>query len=125
MAGQTLGTRNRFSSLAMTEVVRARKGGVDVGAVGQRPRERRERDELVHENVPVAVRVLVAAMDEQERLAAHDRAEPLVHLRQDDEIHLRELVLEEHEDDAVRGRRPLPRHDEPRELRIRSVLKIT
>ena len=73
-------------TLAMPEVVRSREGRVDVGAVGQRPRKRRERDELVHEDVPVAVRVLVPATHQQERLAAHDRAEPLVDLRQDDEV---------------------------------------
>src|SRR5215475_3780798 len=50
--------------LAMPEVVGAREGGVDVGTVGQRPGERRERDELADEDVPVAVRVLVAAVDE-------------------------------------------------------------
>jgi hypothetical protein len=48
----------------MPEVVGAREGGVDVGAVGQRARERGERDELADEDVPVAVRVLVAATDE-------------------------------------------------------------
>src|SRR4051795_7088158 len=109
----------------MAEMVGAREGGVDVGAVRQRPRERRERDELVHEDVPVAVRVLVPAPDEQERLAAHDRAEPLVHLRQDDEVDLRELVLEEHEDDTVRGRRTLPRDYQPGELDAFRVLKTT
>src|SRR5260370_771706 len=109
----------------MPEVVGAREGGVDVGAVGQRARERGERDELADEDVPVAVRVLVAATDEQERLAAHHRAEPLVYLRQDDEVHLRELVLEEHEDDAVRGRRPLPRHDEPCKLHARAMRPLS
>ena len=58
----------------------------------------------------------LAGADEQKRLAAHDRAVPLVHLRQDDEVHLRELVLEEHEDDAVRGRRPRHEPELPEEL---------
>ena len=39
--------------------------------------------------------------DEQERLAADDRAVPLVELRRDDQVHLAELVLEQHEDDPV------------------------
>src|SRR3954447_26790455 len=105
----------------MAEMVGAREGGVDIGAVRQRPRERRERNELVHEDVPVAVRVLVPTPDEQERLAAPDRAAPLLDLWQDDEVHLRELVCEEHEDDAVRGRRPLTRDDQPGQLYLRPV----
>ncbi len=44
---------------------------------------------------------------EDQRLAADDRAVALVDRRRDDQVHLAELVLEQHEDDAVRGRRPL------------------
>ena len=64
-------------------------------------------------DVAVAVGVLEAAAREEQRLAADDAAEAVVHLRRDDQVDLRELVLEQHEDDAVRGRRPLPRDDHP------------
>ena len=52
---------------------------------------------------------LEAAADEQQRLAADDRAMALVDLGRDDQVHLAELVLEQHEDDSVRGRRALAR----------------
>ena len=43
MRTQTLAVRSVFLALlAVAEVVGTRQGGVDVGAVGQRPRERRE-----------------------------------------------------------------------------------
>ena len=48
---------------------------------------------------------LEAAAGEEQRLAADDRAVPLVDLRRDDQVHLAVLVLEQHEDDPVRGRR--------------------
>ena len=83
-------------------MVRTREGRVDIRPVGQTSREWRERDELADEDVAVSVRVLVAAAHEEQRLAADDRAEPLVHLRRDDEVDLRLLVLEEHEADTVR-----------------------
>ena len=43
-----------------------------------------------------------------ERLAADDRAVGLVDRRPDDQVHLAVLVLEQHEDDPVGGRRALP-----------------
>ena len=70
-----------------------------------------EARDLADEDVAVAVEALVAAAREQQRLAAHDGAEALVHLRRQDQVHLRVLVLEQHEDDAVRRRGPLPRDD--------------
>ena len=59
------------------------------------------------EDVAVLPDPLVAAAREDERLGAHGRPVPLVDLRGDDEVHLAVLVLEQHEDDAVRGRRAL------------------
>ena len=58
---------------------------------------------------------LEATTGEEQRLAADDRAEAVVDLRRDDQVHLAELVLEQHEDDAVRRRRPLPRDGHPGE----------
>ncbi len=105
----------------MTEMMGARQRLVNIGAVRQLSRERREGDELADEDVAVPVGVLVAATHEQKRLAADDRAEALVHLRRDHEVDLRGLVLEKHEADAVRGRRPLARDDEARELDVGSM----
>jgi hypothetical protein len=101
---------------AVAEVVRGRQRAVDVGSLGQLVGERGERHELVDDDVPVAVGVLVAAPDEQQRLAAHDAAETVVDLWEDDEVDLRVLVLEEHEDDAVCGCGSLPRYDHPGHL---------
>ena len=77
--------------------------------------------QLAHEHVAVAVGVLEAAAREQQRLAANDGAVAVVHLRRDDQVDLRELVLEQHEDDAVRRRRPLPRDDHARDGDVRVV----
>src|SRR5207248_1830207 len=85
---------------AVPEVVRAGERAVDVGAVGELASERAEADELGDEKVAVPVGVLVAPAREQQRLAADDRAEAVVHRRRHDQVQLRVLVLEQHEDDA-------------------------
>ena len=56
-----------------------------------------------------------------ERLAADDRAVALVHRRRDDQVHLAVLVLEQHEDDAVRGRGPLSGDGHPRHGHLSAV----
>ena len=63
------------------------------------------------------------AAGEQEWLAADEWPVPLVHRRRDDQVHLAGLVLEEHEDDPVGGRRPLAgdRHARHRDLAGRMV----
>src|ERR671937_154272 len=92
--------------------MRPRHRCVDVGLAGDAAGERPERLELRDEDVPVALDALVATAGEEQRLAAHDRAEALVDRRRDDQVHLAELVLDEHEDDALRRRRPLARDRE-------------
>ena len=69
--------------------------------------------ELRDDDVAVLADPLVAAADEEQGLAAHDRAVALVDVRRDDQVDLAELVLEQHEDDALRGRRPLARDRQP------------
>ena len=69
--------------------------------------------EPVDEDVAVPLDALVAAVGEQQRLVADDRPVPLVDVLRDDQVDLAALVLEQHEDDAVRGRGPLPRDREP------------
>ena len=64
-------------------------------------------------DVLVPLDPLEDAAREDQRLSADDRPVPLVDLRRDDQVHLAELVLEQHEDDAVRGRRPLAGHGHP------------
>ena len=76
----------------------------------ERARERREGLELADDDVLVPLHALEDAAREDQRLAADDRPVPLVDLRRDDQVDLAELVLEEHEDDALRGGRPLPGH---------------
>jgi len=97
---------------------------VDVGALGELVGELGEGDDLVDDDVPISVDVLVAAADEQKRLAAHDAAEAVVDLREDDEVDLRVFVLEKHEDDAVRGRRPLACDDHSGDLNAAAVRAV-
>ena len=80
--------------------------------------------ELRDEQVHVAVVALELAAREQQRLAADDRAVLLVDLRRDDQVRLAVLVLEQHEDDAVRGRRPLARDRHARDLQLRAVRRV-
>ena len=56
--------RRFLTRSAVTEVMCAWEGCVDVGSVGQPPREWREGDELADEDVAVPVGVLVAAAHE-------------------------------------------------------------
>ena len=80
--------------------------------------------ELGDEQVDVAAVALELAAREQQRLAADDRAVLLVDLRRHDQVRLAVLVLEQHEDDAVRGRRPLARDRHARELDPRAVRRL-
>src|SRR5918996_194760 len=92
---------------AAAEGVRARERLPDTVVLGDATGERAERLELSDEHVPVLTHPLVAAADEDERLGPHRCAMAVVHLRRDDQVHLAELVLDQHEDDPLRGRRPL------------------
>src|SRR6185312_12284169 len=112
------------STLPMAEVVSLRKRRAHLRLARSLAGQRREGDELVHDHVPVPLEALEAAACEEKRLAADERTKTLVHLRRDDEVHLAELVLEEHEDDAVRGRRALPRDDEARHRDPTPVLQV-
>src|SRR6188472_2154020 len=109
------------------EAVRRRERRADLGVVRDAAGERREGHELVDDDVAVAVDALVAAAHEDERLAADDRSVALVDGRRDDEVDLAELVLHEHEDDAVRGRRALARDRHSRdgdEIAVPGVLEL-
>src|SRR3954467_7702918 len=92
--------------------MRARERLADV-ELRDLPRQRAERLQAVHEDVHVPVAPLETALREEQRLAAHERAIALVHRRRDDEVHLAVLVLEQHEDDALRRRRTLTRDRHP------------
>jgi len=52
----------------MAEMMRARQRTVHVGTVGQRARERAERDELADKHVPVPIGVLEPPAGEKQRL---------------------------------------------------------
>ena len=80
-------------TLPMAEVVSFRKSGPHLGLAGGLARERRERDDLVHDHVSVSLETLEATACEEERLTADERTEALVHLRRDDEVLLPILVL--------------------------------
>ena len=94
----------------MPEVVRRRERTEDVGVVRDATRQRAQRNELSHEDVLVPAHPLELSPRKQERLASHKRPEPVVDPRRDDQIHLAEFVLEQHEDDPVRCRGTLPGH---------------
>src|SRR5687768_14851686 len=99
------------------------KRGADV-ALSEPAGERAEALELGDDDVPVLAEPLVATAGKEERLASNEGAVPLVDLRRDDQVDLAELVLEEHEDDPVRGRRTLPRDREAREGDARAVRRL-
>src|SRR4029079_1114793 len=111
-------------TLPMTKVMSFRKSGAHLGFAGGLAGERGEGDELVHDQVPVPLEALETAASEEEWFAANERPVPLVHLRRDDEVHLPVLVLEEHEDDAVRGVRALAGDDKPRDCNAAPVLEV-
>src|SRR3990172_1230003 len=90
----------------MAEVVCARESVAD-GVLGNVAGKRAEGLERGDDDVAVLSHTLVAPKYEQERLPAYDCSVLLVHLRRDDQVHLTELVLEQHEDDALRRRRAL------------------
>src|SRR4051812_19630014 len=110
--------------LAMPEMMRSRERSVHICTVGQLAGEWAERDELAHEDVAVPVGMLVPPPREDERLAANDGSGPVVHLRRHDQVHLRVLVYEQHEDDAVRRRRPLPCDDHAGDGDVRTVVPL-
>src|SRR5206468_7710816 len=62
---------------------------------------------------------------EQQRLAAYERAVALVHRRRDDQVHLTQLVLEQHEDDALCGRGTLPCDRHPCHTHTASVTTLS
>ena len=110
------GDREEDHDSTMPEMVCAGEGGAYLGITGRTTGQRAEALELVDEDVLVAADPLEAAAREQQRLAAHDGAVRLVDGRRDDQVHLAMLVLEQHEDDAVRGRRPLARDGQAGDL---------
>src|SRR5207237_4142474 len=97
-----------FARSAMAEMVRCREGAEDVRVVGAAAGERAEGLELAHDHVPVPAEALELAARQQQGLGSYQRAETLVHGRRHDQVDLPELVLEQHEDDAVRGCGTLP-----------------
>jgi hypothetical protein len=98
-----------------------RQGAEDVGAFGDLLRQGDERLELVDDDVLVAAEALELPACEDERLGPDERPEALVDRRRHDQVHLPELVLDEHEDDTVRGRRTLSRDREARDGDERGV----
>src|ERR1051325_10556968 len=82
-AGRVAGAR---TSSAMTEMMRARQRRMHLGTVGQLAGQRRQRDELADEHVPVPVCVLVPPLREHQRLAPDHAAEAVVHLRRHDQV---------------------------------------
>src|SRR5712692_723550 len=105
----------------MPEVVGGGEGRTDLGVVRDTAGERAERLDARDEHVLVAVYPLEAAARKDKWLAADDRAMSLVDRRPDDQVHLAVLVLEQHEDDAVGGRGPLPRDRQARDRDLRAV----
>ena len=71
--------------------------------------------DAVDEHVGRALAALEAAGGQHERLRANGEPEAVVDRRRHDQVDRPVLVLEQHEGDALRGRRPLSRHDEPRD----------
>src|SRR5581483_11465771 len=99
----------------MAEVVGAGQQGDDLGVARHLAGELGERLEPLDDEVAVPARPLEDAAGDEERLAADERTEALVDRRRDDQVDLPVLVLEGHEDDAVRRGRPLARDREARE----------
>ena len=103
----------------MAEMVGGREGAEDVRVVGAAAGQGVEGFELPDDHVAVPAEAFELTARQKQRLRAHERTEMLVHRRRDDQVDLAELVLEEHEDDTVRGRRPLARdrhsghHEDP------------
>src|SRR6266542_6217619 len=105
----------------MAEVVGAGKAGAHLGLLRDLTRERPQGLEPADEHVLVPLHALEAAVREDQRLAADDPAMALVDARRDDQVDRAELVLDQHEDDAVRRRRPLARDRHPGDRDARAV----
>src|SRR2546427_6881026 len=108
----------------MTEMVGAGQAGAHLDLLGDLPSERAEGLERVDEHVLVALDPLEAATRENERLAAHDRTMLVVDGGWHDQVHRAELVFDQHEDDTVRGRRPLPRDGHPSNRHLRTIRRL-
>ena len=106
---------------AVAEVVRSGQAAVNIGCLGNLPGERPEGLERADEDVLVPLDPLETATREDERLATDDRAVAVVYGRRHDQIDGAELVLDQHEDDPVRGRRALPRDRHPRHHHLGAV----
>ncbi len=121
------GVRDRLGAhgeLAAAEGVRPRERLPDRVAFGDRAGERAERLDPGDEDVAVLPDPLVAAVGEDERLGAHCRAVLLVDRRRHDQVDLSVLVLEEHEDDSVRGRRALAGDGHARDRDLQPVSRL-
>src|SRR5438034_10510066 len=92
---------------AVAEVVCVRQCGADLGNTRGLPGERSERVQAGDDDVLVPADAFQPPSGEQERLTSDERAEVLVDRRCGDEVDEATLVLEQHEDDAVGGRRTL------------------
>ena len=104
-------------------MVSLRQGGAHLGEAGQLARERAEALELRDDDVDVPAHLLQAASRREQRLAAHERPVALVHLRRHHEVDETVLVLEQHEDDAVRRHGALARDRHPRHRQLAAVCR--
>src|SRR5207244_2199655 len=110
-----------YGGSTVAEMMCAWHRGGRVVAFGHPAGERGQTLEGGDEDVAVLADVFEAAAREQERLAAHDCPVALVDVWRDDQVHLPEVVLEQHEDDAVRRRGTLSRD---REARVGNVAPV-
>src|SRR5829696_3452502 len=111
--------------LPVAEMVRVRERRDEIRRAGELACERRQRLELVDEDVLVLLDPFEDSPREDQWLASDDRPVLLVDLRRDDQVHLPVLVFEQHEDDPVRSRRALaghghPGHGHPRPVRCQA-----
>src|SRR5688572_10632641 len=118
-----LGTGEHYFS-AVAEVVGLGQRRAHLGETGKLARERAEALELRHDDVDVAADFLQAASDGEQRLAPYEGAVALVHLRRYDEVDEAVLVLEQHEDDAVRGHGALACDRQPRHRQLAAVGEV-
>ena len=95
-----------------------------LGFARDTPGERAKRLDRVDEHVLVAPDTFEAATREQERFASNDGTVPVVDVGRNDQVHLPKLILQKHEDDAIRSRRTLPRDCHPRNGNPAAVLHL-